>query len=41
MVHDGNTISVHRPDFYQKRFVDFMAKTVFQKIPSREYRRLC
>ena len=37
MVHDGNTISVHRPDFYAKRFTDFMGKTVFQKIPSREY----
>ncbi|XP_043234472.1 phosphatidylinositol 4-phosphate 5-kinase type-1 alpha-like isoform X11 [Amphibalanus amphitrite] len=34
MVHDGNTISVHRPDFYAKRFTDFMGKTVFQKIPS-------
>ncbi|XP_037091890.1 phosphatidylinositol 4-phosphate 5-kinase type-1 alpha-like isoform X2 [Pollicipes pollicipes] len=34
MVHDGNTISVHRPDFYARRFFDFMAKTVFQKIPS-------
>ena len=37
MVHDGNTISVHRPDFYAKRFTEFMGKTVFQKIPSREY----
>lgn len=34
MVHDGNTISVHRPDFYSKRFFEFMGKRVFNKIAS-------
>lgn len=28
---------MHRPGFYAQRFQDFMAKTVFKKIPSREY----
>ena len=36
MIHDGDTVSVHRPGFYAQRFQDFMAKTVFKKIPSRE-----
>ncbi|KAI1280551.1 Phosphatidylinositol 4-phosphate 5-kinase type-1 alpha [Halotydeus destructor] len=31
---DGDTVSVHRPDFYALRFQDFMAKTVFKKIES-------
>ncbi|KAL0131337.1 hypothetical protein PUN28_002693 [Cardiocondyla obscurior] len=34
MIHDGDTVSVHRPGFYAQRFQDFMAKTVFKKIPS-------
>lgn len=34
MIHDGDTVSVHRPSFYATRFLDFMAKTVFKKIPS-------
>lgn len=34
MLHDGDTVSVHRPGFYAERFQDFMAKTVFKKIPS-------
>ncbi|XP_076366261.1 phosphatidylinositol 4-phosphate 5-kinase type-1 alpha-like isoform X3 [Tachypleus tridentatus] len=33
-LHDGDTVSVHRPSFYAQRFQDFMAKTVFRKIPS-------
>ncbi|CAG5096781.1 Similar to Pip5k1a: Phosphatidylinositol 4-phosphate 5-kinase type-1 alpha (Mus musculus) [Cotesia congregata] len=37
MIHDGDTVSVHRPGFYAQRFQDFMAKTVFKKIPSRKY----
>nr|CAD7392065.1 unnamed protein product [Timema cristinae] len=37
MIHDGDTVSVHRPGFYAQRFQDFMAKTVFKKIPSREF----
>ncbi|TGZ53590.1 hypothetical protein DBV15_05156 [Temnothorax longispinosus] len=35
MIHDGDTVSVHRPGFYAQRFQDFMAKTVFKKIPSQ------
>lgn len=34
ILHDGDTVSVHRPGFYAQRFQDFMAKTVFKKIPS-------
>lgn len=36
MFTDGDTVSVHRPSFYAQRFLDFMAKTVFRKIPSRK-----
>uniref|UniRef100_A0A182SH93 PIPK domain-containing protein n=1 Tax=Anopheles maculatus TaxID=74869 RepID=A0A182SH93_9DIPT len=36
IIHDGDTVSVHRPSFYAQRFQDFMAKTVFKKIPSRK-----
>ncbi|KAL1132323.1 hypothetical protein AAG570_010279 [Ranatra chinensis] len=34
ILHDGDTVSVHRPGFYAQRFQEFMAKTVFKKIPS-------
>ncbi|XP_059614711.1 phosphatidylinositol 4-phosphate 5-kinase type-1 alpha isoform X2 [Phlebotomus argentipes] len=34
IIHDGDTVSVCRPSFYAQRFQDFMAKTVFKKIPS-------
>ncbi|XP_058797438.1 phosphatidylinositol 4-phosphate 5-kinase type-1 alpha isoform X9 [Phymastichus coffea] len=34
IVHDGDTVSVHRPGFYAERFQKFMAQTVFKKIPS-------
>lgn len=34
IIHDGDTVSVHRPDFYAQRFETFMSKTVFKKIPS-------
>ncbi|XP_017298481.1 phosphatidylinositol 4-phosphate 5-kinase type-1 alpha-like isoform X1 [Diaphorina citri] len=34
IIHDGDTVSVHRPDFYAQRFESFMSKTVFKKIPS-------
>ncbi|XP_066968047.1 phosphatidylinositol 4-phosphate 5-kinase type-1 alpha-like isoform X14 [Macrobrachium rosenbergii] len=34
MIHDGDTISVHRPNFYAERFRKFMETTVFKKIPS-------
>ncbi|KAF7669747.1 hypothetical protein LDENG_00146920 [Lucifuga dentata] len=33
LVHDGDTVSVHRPDFYAERFQQFMCNTVFKKIP--------
>ena len=36
MFTDGDTVSVHRPSFYAQRFLDFAAKTVFKKIPSRK-----
>lgn len=32
-----DTVSVCRPSFYAQRFQDFMAKTVFKKIPSRKF----
>lgn len=32
-----DTVSVCRPSFYAQRFQDFMAKTVFRKIPSRKF----
>ncbi|XP_044747442.1 phosphatidylinositol 4-phosphate 5-kinase type-1 alpha isoform X11 [Coccinella septempunctata] len=35
MIHDGDTVSVHRPSFYASRFLKFMAENVFKKIPSR------
>ncbi|XP_034651619.1 phosphatidylinositol 4-phosphate 5-kinase type-1 alpha isoform X7 [Drosophila subobscura] len=34
IIHDGETVSVCRPSFYAQRFQNFMAKTVFRKIPS-------
>merc|ERR1719464_1570670 len=34
IIHDGDTVSVHRPSFYAHRFLDFMANKVFKKIPS-------
>uniref|UniRef100_A0A3B3ZCK0 PIPK domain-containing protein n=1 Tax=Periophthalmus magnuspinnatus TaxID=409849 RepID=A0A3B3ZCK0_9GOBI len=32
LVHDGDTVSVHRPSFYADRFQKFMCNTVFKKI---------
>ncbi|KAM8743987.1 phosphatidylinositol 4-phosphate 5-kinase type-1 beta-like [Acanthopagrus schlegelii] len=32
LVHDGDTVSVHRPSFYADRFLKFMGSTVFKKI---------
>jgi 1-phosphatidylinositol-4-phosphate 5-kinase len=37
IIHDGDTVSVHRPSFYAHRFLDFMADKVFKKIPSRKH----
>jgi len=34
MIHDGDTVSVHRPGFYAERFMNFMSDRVFRKIPS-------
>uniref|UniRef100_G3S9P7 PIPK domain-containing protein n=1 Tax=Gorilla gorilla gorilla TaxID=9595 RepID=G3S9P7_GORGO len=33
VVHDGDTVSVHRPGFYAERFQHFMCNAVFKKIP--------
>ncbi|XP_077950911.1 phosphatidylinositol 4-phosphate 5-kinase type-1 alpha isoform X1 [Gasterosteus aculeatus] len=33
LVHDGDTVSVHRPGFYADRFQQFMCNTVFKRIP--------
>lgn len=32
LVHDGDTVSVHRPSFYAERFLKFMCNTVFRKL---------
>ncbi|XP_029298624.1 phosphatidylinositol 4-phosphate 5-kinase type-1 alpha-like isoform X2 [Cottoperca gobio] len=32
LVHDGDTVSVHRPSFYAERFQKFMSNIVFRKI---------
>ncbi|XP_024865530.1 phosphatidylinositol-4-phosphate 5-kinase, type I, beta a isoform X2 [Kryptolebias marmoratus] len=32
LVHDGDTVSVHRPSFYADRFLKFMGTTVFKKL---------
>ncbi|XP_066504478.1 phosphatidylinositol 4-phosphate 5-kinase type-1 gamma isoform X2 [Hoplias malabaricus] len=34
LVHDGDTVSVHRPSFYADRFFRFMSNTVFRKSTS-------
>uniref|UniRef100_A0A1A8EJJ0 Phosphatidylinositol-4-phosphate 5-kinase, type I, gamma a n=1 Tax=Nothobranchius korthausae TaxID=1143690 RepID=A0A1A8EJJ0_9TELE len=34
LVHDGDTVSVHRPGFYADRFYKFMSSTVFKKSSS-------
>ncbi|XP_066424085.1 putative PIP5K1A and PSMD4-like protein [Molothrus aeneus] len=33
LVHDGDTVSVHRPSFYAERFQRFMCHTVFRRVP--------
>uniref|UniRef100_A0A6Q2YS15 PIPK domain-containing protein n=1 Tax=Esox lucius TaxID=8010 RepID=A0A6Q2YS15_ESOLU len=35
LVHDGDTVSVHRPGFYADRFFKFMSNTVFKKSSCR------
>ncbi|XP_041823207.1 phosphatidylinositol 4-phosphate 5-kinase type-1 alpha-like [Melanotaenia boesemani] len=32
LIHDGDTVSVHRPSFYAERFQRFMSLTVFKKM---------
>jgi len=44
LIHDGDTVSVHRPSFYAKRFKDFLANSVFKKMqpqlrPALSFRR--
>ncbi|KAJ8402021.1 hypothetical protein AAFF_G00372560 [Aldrovandia affinis] len=34
LVHDGDSVSVHRPGFYADRFLKFMSTTVFKKFPA-------
>ncbi|KAM4808325.1 phosphatidylinositol 4-phosphate 5-kinase type-1 gamma [Rhinophrynus dorsalis] len=34
LVHDGDTVSVHRPSFYAERFFKFMTNIVFRKTSS-------
>ncbi|XP_060778001.1 phosphatidylinositol 4-phosphate 5-kinase type-1 alpha isoform X1 [Neoarius graeffei] len=45
LVHDGDTVSVHRPSFYAERFQRFMCNTVFRKTlkssPSKKGRAGC
>lgn len=35
LVHDGDTVSVHRPSFYADRFQKFMCNTVFRKMAGK------
>ncbi|XP_072338792.1 phosphatidylinositol 4-phosphate 5-kinase type-1 gamma-like isoform X2 [Scyliorhinus torazame] len=37
LVHDGDTVSVHRPNFYAERFYKFMSNTVFRKTSSFQF----
>lgn len=37
VLHDGDTVSVHRPGFYAQRFQEFMGKTVFRKSPALKH----
>ncbi|XP_077479430.1 phosphatidylinositol-4-phosphate 5-kinase, type I, beta a isoform X2 [Stigmatopora argus] len=32
LLHDGDTVSVHRPNFYADRFLKFMGSTVFKRL---------
>jgi len=34
IVHDGDTVSVHRPSFYATRFKTFLKEKVFRKMPT-------
>jgi len=39
MIHDGDTVSVHRPGFYAERFLTFMSEKVFRKAPEQQRQR--
>ena len=41
LIHDGDTVSVHRPGFYAKRFQTFLYDKVFRKAepPVQEARK--
>ncbi|PIK60516.1 hypothetical protein BSL78_02543 [Apostichopus japonicus] len=39
-VHDGDTVSVCRPEFFAKRFQDFMLQRVFKKLPAKNYAKI-
>ena len=34
LIHDGDTVSVHRPRFYARRFQSFLFDQVFKRIPA-------
>ncbi|CAL4060412.1 unnamed protein product [Meganyctiphanes norvegica] len=38
LMTDGDTVSVHHPQFYRERFIHFMESSVFKKIPLRVIR---
>ncbi|KAK2704339.1 hypothetical protein QYM36_016656 [Artemia franciscana] len=38
LITDGDTVSVHRPNYYSKRFLDFMKSRVFKKINTQSQR---
>ena len=40
IIHDGDTVSVHRPNFYANRFQKFMRDKVFRKMPAPPTLRL-
>ncbi|KAK0425432.1 hypothetical protein QR680_009197 [Steinernema hermaphroditum] len=39
VVHDGDTVSVHHPDFYAERFQNFIQNQVFKKLPRSSQRQ--
>ncbi|XP_065566862.1 phosphatidylinositol 4-phosphate 5-kinase type-1 alpha-like isoform X5 [Artemia franciscana] len=38
LITDGDTVSVHRPNYYSKRFLDFMKSRVFKKINTQSFK---
>ncbi|KAK0425429.1 hypothetical protein QR680_009196 [Steinernema hermaphroditum] len=37
VLHDGDTVSVHHPDFYAERFQNFIQNQVFKKLPALKH----